>query len=364
MPILEIKNITKSYASSGNSRVQTKILDNVSFEMSHGSIIALLGPSGCGKTTLLRIIAGLEKADFGSVLFDSKDMEKVAPYKRRFGMMFQDFALFPHKTVYENVAFGVQFQNSSQTDFPLNRNYAKKILNLVGLSDFSERSVNALSGGEKQRVALARSLASNPRLLMLDEPLGSLDRALREVLVEELHYILKSLQMTTILVTHDQAEAFAIADSIIILNQGKIEQIDIPEKLYEKPLNKHVAKFLGFKNLLSGSISKSGHIITKIGVIPKAHQLAPETKVTVLIRPEAAKLRSTSSTTENRCLEITGSIVARIFQGDKYKITLKLNNGAELTFDISNEVIPPGIGQKTELQLNLSGIELIEANVD
>ena len=221
------------------------VLHNVTLSLESRHILCLLGPSGCGKTTLLRIIAGLERPDRGKVLFDGTDMARIPPHRRRFGMMFQEFALFPHKNVFENVAFGLRMQKLPREEISRRTG---EMLALVGLDGFGRRGVHTLSGGERQRVALARSLAPSPRLLMLDEPLGSLDRPLRERLLPELRQILKEIGITAIFVTHDHAEAFAMADVIAVFDKGRIEQMDTPENLRKSPANRTVADFLGVRH--------------------------------------------------------------------------------------------------------------------
>lgn len=235
MGLLVLLNITKAFDNK-------PALKNISLELESGNILCLLGSSGCGKTTLLRIIAGLEYPDSGNIIFDKKDMVRVPPHRRRFGMMFQEFALFPHKNVFENVAFGLRMRKRAKAEIT---ERTREMLTLVGLEGFELRDVNTLSGGERQRVALARSLAPYPRLLMLDEPMGSLDRPLRERLLPELREILKSVGLTAIFVTHDHTEAFAISDVIAVLNAGRIEQMAPPNVLRKHPANKHVARFLG-----------------------------------------------------------------------------------------------------------------------
>src|SRR5574341_1906331 len=205
--MLELLSITKSFGS-------TRALDNVSLTVSAGEIVSLLGPSGCGKSTLLAIAAGLETPDEGEVRWAKENLAGVPAHRRRFGLMFQDYALFPHRDVFDNVAFGLRMQNSPGGEIARK---VREALALVNLAGFERRDVNTLSGGEAQRVALARALAPRPRLLMLDEPLGALDRALREQLTGELRSLLREFGQTAIYVTHDQQEAFGIADTILVM---------------------------------------------------------------------------------------------------------------------------------------------------
>lgn len=218
------------------------ILKNINLHMDPGARLSILGPSGSGKTTLLRIIAGLDQADSGKIICNAVPMERVLPHQRNFGMMFQDLALFPHLNVFKNIAFGLEMKKWDKTRI---KERIKETLSLVGLEGFEKRRVNELSGGERQRIALARTLAPSPDLLMLDEPLSSLDRVLRERLLKELTSIIAALGITTIFVTHDQGEAFAAGDRVMVMNEGKIEQIATPKDLVKSPSNKWVKNFLG-----------------------------------------------------------------------------------------------------------------------
>jgi ABC-type Fe3+/spermidine/putrescine transport system ATPase subunit len=245
-PLLQVHNLSKSYEGA-------PLLCDVSFDVQAGEIVCLLGPSGAGKTTLLRMIAGLEEIEAGKILFEGRDLRGVPVHQRGFGLMFQDLALFPHRRVYDNVAFGLRMQNASEQEI---RKRVEETLALVGLEParFAARDVNHLSGGEQQRVALARSLAPRPRFLMFDEPLGALDRILREQLVSDLRALLKRIGMTALYVTHDQEEAFGIADRLVILNEGRIQQIGAPNDVYRHPINAFVARFLGLTNLIPARV--------------------------------------------------------------------------------------------------------------
>jgi len=339
--LLKINQIHKSFAAQ-------PALSDVSFTLDEGQILCLLGPSGCGKTTLLRLIAGLDTPDAGQVLFDGRDLLDTPPHRRDFGLMFQEFALFPHKNVGQNVAFGLEMKNETGIAGRM-----AQMLNLVGLAGFEERDVDSLSGGERQRVALARSLAPNPRLLMLDEPLGSLDRALRERLMVEIRQILKQVGLTAIYVTHDQTEAFAIADRVIVMNQGRIEQDAAPEQLYYHPATPFVAQFLGFTNLLEATCLANGLVETSLGIWPLAAlRQTPGAKTTVLIRPEAASLEPVDG------ISIEGALVACLFRGRFYQLTLAAGH-VHLTFELPPVKLPPP-GSQLTVWLNPAAMSALE----
>ena len=284
-------------------------------------------------------------------------MAGVMPHHRQFGMMFQEFALFPHKTVFENVAFGLHMQHYPDRDI---RTRTDEALSLVGLDGKGMRRVHELSGGERQRVALARSIAPNPRLVMLDEPMGSLDRALRERLVQDLRKILKKVGVTAIFVTHDQAEAFAVADRIAVFNAGRIEQVDAPEILYKNPATGAVARFLGFQNLMSGTVIQKGRIDTEIGEMPidtgsrSVHQ-----QLTVLIRPEGAHMSEKRTGGFNAMPAVSGGISDCCFQGASYRITLATESGRALVFNLPNHLAPPRVGQQIKLAIDPLSVVLI-----
>jgi ABC-type Fe3+/spermidine/putrescine transport system ATPase subunit len=296
MSQLSIRNIHKSF---GN----TQALRGISFDINAGEIISLLGPSGCGKSTLLEIIAGLESPDSGQLLWKEKTLASVPSHKRSFGLMFQDYVLFPHKNVFENIAFGLQMKG---WDHASSNKQVVEILNLVGLPDYGQRDVSTLSGGEMQRVALARSLAPKPQLLMLDEPLGSLDRALRERLLLELQTILQETNQTAIYVTHDHEEAFAISDRVAVMDQGQILQIGTPQEVYRRPATPFVAKFLGLSNIFEGQ-AQGNFIQTPIGSLPAPYPI--HGKVVLLVRPDSAHLDGQSSH------QIKGTLLRSSFRG-------------------------------------------------
>ena len=340
-------------------------LDNVSLELTRGEIVCLLGPSGCGKTTLLRIIAGLETADAGQVWCEDQDITAIPVYQRDFGLMFQDYALFPHKNVFDNIVFGLKMGGKSKDKSRTSlTERVDEMLTLVGLAGFKNRSVNDLSGGEAQRVALARSLAPRPRLLMLDEPLGALDRTLRERLMNELRDILKNVGVTAVYVTHDQAEAFAIADRVVVMNAGRIEQIGPPEEIYRSPASLFVARFLGLTNLSEGRVIGPDRVASAWGELTAdTAQLRANSPVMVLIRPEAAILHTSSPIHEKEAHPanlISGNLVTRSFRGRSYQIQIQPESGPHLTFELTSaEKLPETPDSSIKVSLDPAGIVLL-----
>ena len=271
---------------------QTVAVDEVSLEIEPGSLVTLLGPSGCGKTTILRMVAGLETVSSGRVFIGDADVTHLPPNARDVTMMFQSYALFPHLSVFENVAYGLRVLRRSEADV---RKSAEDALALVGMAGMGERPPNALSGGQQQRVALARSLVMQPKVLLFDEPLSNLDAKLRKRMREEIRLLQQRLGITAIYVTHDQAEALAISDRIVVINKGRISQIGSPDELYRRPGNRFVAEFIGEANFLPARLDamEDGHARITLGpqrlnVASPALQPGP---VTVLARPEAIRVR-------------------------------------------------------------------------
>ncbi len=345
--MLEVERVSKRFG-------ETPALRRVSFDVAEGEILCLLGPSGCGKTTLLRIIAGLEEADEGVVRLDGVDLRSVPVHKRGVGLMFQEYALFPHKDVYGNVAFGLRMAGLSRAEV---RRRVGEALALVGLEGFERRSVHELSGGEQQRVALARSLAPRPRLLMLDEPLGSLDRALRERLMNELRHILKGVGLTALYVTHDQSEAFAISDRVVIMQRGQVEQIGPPEVVYRAPASPFVARFLGMSNLLPGRVADpdAGRVETPIGTLwVPPERLSGAESVTLLLRPDAARPAEDGAPGPNL---LRGRVVERSFRGAHYRLVVRYADGVELAFALDGAA--PPAGAEVALALPPEGINVL-----
>ncbi|MCY4023020.1 MAG: ABC transporter ATP-binding protein [Anaerolineaceae bacterium] len=298
--MLQLRHVCKRF---GN----TQVLNDVSLEVQAGEIVCLLGPSGCGKTTLLRIIAGLEATDKGAILLQGVDLEGVPVHERNFGLMFQDYALFPHMTVEQNVAFGLRMRRQDGL-----AQRTSEALSLVGMKDMGQRDVSSLSGGEQQRVALARSLAPKPSLLMLDEPLASLDAGLRERLLPELRQIFVETGQTVITVTHDQQEASAIADRIAIMNAGRIEQYDTPQALYARPRNAFVAEFLGLGSPVNGE-----WLTVQAEETFKGEHF--------LLHPAGLRLADAAG---DDAIVLEGTLVERSYQGENWRLTVRVADKA------------------------------------
>ncbi len=347
-PLLELENLRKTYPDGWT-------LSDVSMTIQEGEIRGLLGPSGSGKTTLLRLIGGLETPDGGRILVEGRDVAHRPPHRRGFGLMFQEYALFPHKDVFGNVAFGLRVGGRDEREI---ERRVRETLALVGLEGFQHRDVSQLSGGERQRVALARSLAPQPRLLMLDEPLGALDRTLRERLMDELPEILHRAGVTVITVTHDQEEAFAVSDRVALMRDGEVIQIGTPQELYRQPGSAWVARFLGLTNLVQGTLAEEGTVQTSLGRLEiggaEVGNWVVGRQVRVLIRPEAAHLDDEG---RNRVdLEVTG----RSFRGMHWQVDALHESGIELSFIFSAGVDLPGVGEPMTLSLNPPALTLLE----
>jgi ABC-type Fe3+/spermidine/putrescine transport system ATPase subunit len=346
MSILKIRDISKSFD-------KLIALDNVTFDVSKGEIVTLLGPSGCGKSTLLAIISGLEPPDRGEIIWDGVPLGNTPPHLRDFGLMFQDFALFPHMNVYANVAFGLKMTGMPKDQID---NRVSEMLMLVGLPAYGNRDVNTLSGGEQQRVALARALAPQPRLLMLDEPLGSLDRNLRERLVIDLSQILHQMNQTAIFVTHDQEEAFSISDRIILMNSGHVEQIGTPKEIYLDPASIFVARFLEMSNIIPGIIiNQDGKQLFTSDLCNFGVKSPYTGKVNILIRPDKARFDTKGE------IRLRGSITNVSFRGSQQKITF-LTNQTPLSFEFPSTISLPNLGSETIISLDLeTGIKIFPA---
>ena len=316
--MLTINGLSKSYDGGASLA-----LADVSFALEAGHSLAVLGPSGCGKSTLLRLIAGLETADGGEAAMNGESLHGIPPHRRGFGLMHQDLALFPHLNVRDNIAFGLR---SQKWDAGQIERRVDELLELMRIQPLANRSVDAISGGEQQRVALARSLAPRPRLLMLDEPLGALDRRLREELAQEVRHIRDHEGVTLIYVTHDHDEAFAVADDILVLEQGKAVQHGPPEDVWLNPATPFVARFLGHENLLRCELStrEDGVVAARCALgVWEAGDAPSVAAGTALIPPEAVALHAGGAGTGgDGAPTLSATVVEVTLQGGMYDVTL------------------------------------------
>jgi thiamine transport system ATP-binding protein len=296
---------------------ETLALDGAGLDVEAGEVVTILGPSGSGKTTLLRVIAGLQQPDVGRILLDGIDLAPVPPHRRGIGLVFQDHALFPHRDVFGNVAFGLRMRGDSPERVA---ERVRHLLLLVGLEGFEHRSVGTLSGGERQRVALARALAPEPRVLLLDEPLGSLDRRLRDRLLEDLEDLFHELALTAVYVTHDQTEAFALGDRVAVMRGGRVVQTATPDELWAHPRDADVARFLGLGNVDGGTA----------------------------VRPEAVSVRAASGAG-------SGEVERAVRTGPVVRLLVRLDDGRRLEA-LSASLEHPSAGDRVDVDVDPDGI--------
>lgn len=340
-PLLRLDGVSKVFDSG------TIGLDNVTLDIAHGEFVSLLGPSGCGKTTSLRVMAGFETPTSGRVLLDGKDITALRPYDRPLNTVFQDYALFPHMNVAENVGFGLSLRKLSGAE---TKKKVQEALELVGLADKISARVSMLSGGQRQRVALARALVCSPRVLLLDEPLSALDANLREQMQIELKRLQSRLGTTFVMVTHDQSEALSISDRIVVLNRGKIEQIASPAELYDAPATHFVADFIGTMNVLDGKILErtatgirvsAGAMIIEVPAECIAAAPAPGASILVCIRPEELTVQPFPSDGT-----VAAQITSTVFYGPMLRLFVETAEAQKLMIDIgrrrSNEIFETG----------------------
>lgn len=313
--LIELKNVTKSFG-------ENTVLDNFDLTINENEFLTLLGPSGCGKTTLLRIIAGFEFADEGDVYFGGYRVNNVPAYQRNINTVFQKYALFPHMDVYDNIAFGLKIKKMDKATID---EKVKSMLELVSLSGFEKRSISSLSGGQQQRVAIARALVNEPKVLLLDEPLGALDLKLRQEMQSELKKIQKKLGITFIFVTHDQEEALSMSDTIVVLNKGVIQQIGTPVDIYNEPENAFVANFIGESNILDGIMHDDFDVEfcgKRFECVDKG--FGKDEKVDVVIRPEDIIMVPA----EEGMLK--GKVKSSVFKGVHYELEVEENGNVWL----------------------------------
>jgi putative spermidine/putrescine transport system ATP-binding protein len=315
---IALRHITKRYGALLS-------VDDVSLDIAQGELVAFVGPSGCGKTTTLRIIAGLTEVTSGSVLFDGRDVSHLPTYHRNTGMVFQGYALFPHMTVADNVAFGLKMRSIRGSEMEARVNEA---LGMVQLGDYTDRLPHQMSGGQQQRVALARAIAIKPDALLLDEPLSALDAKLRQEVRSEIRRLQQSLGLTTVFVTHDQEEAVSVADRIVVMNGGRIEQIGSPRQVYEEPSTRFVAQFIGISNFLAGTIEGPGQFRTRDGSLLRyGNGKANGGGASLVVRPEKLEIGASHGSGLNSLQGVVDSIT---YLGPLTEICVRLPGGEKL----------------------------------
>jgi spermidine/putrescine transport system ATP-binding protein len=327
--ILSLQNISLSFGSH-------VVIDNLNLDIKDSEFVTLLGPSGCGKTSVLRIIGGFLSPDSGKVLFQGKNINNIPPHKRPLNTIFQNYALFHHLNVYENIAFGMKIQKKSQREISEQVN---KMLKMMNLQDFAKRNISSLSGGQQQRVAIARALAVNPKLLLLDEPLGALDLKLRKDMQVELKNIQQKTGITFVFVTHDQEEALSMSNIVVVMNHGKIQQMGSPISIYNEPQNAFVADFIGESNILDGTMVDD-YLVEFAGKKFKCLDFGfkRNEKIDVVIRPEDVKI------VDNEFGELSGIVTSVTFKGDYYEIIVDISGFKWMIQTIKFEKVGDTIG--------------------
>lgn len=307
--IIELRHISKVYSDNG-----FKAVDDFNLEVKRGEFVTFLGPSGCGKTTTLRMIAGFEMPTSGEILLNGEDISQLPANKRPINMVFQRYALFPHMNIYDNIAFGLKLKKLPKEEI---RKKVKRVLDIVDLEGFENRKISTLSGGQQQRIAIARALVNEPEILMLDEPLGALDLKMRQEMQIELKHMHDELGITFIYVTHDQEEALTMSDKIVVLSEGRIQQIGTPEDIYNEPQNAFVADFIGESNIFKGIMT--GHMKVRFcgGEFIGMDDVPEGTLVDVVVRPEDVIITKP----EDGIIE--GEVVSVIFKGMHYEVTVE-----------------------------------------
>ena len=339
--LINLTGISKSYGDH-------VVLDDLNLYIRENEFITLLGPSGCGKTTTLRIIGGFEAPDAGSVVFDGKDITSLPPNERNLNTVFQKYALFPHMSIAENIAFGLRIKKKSKEYINDKIRYALKLVNLEG---FENRSIDSLSGGQQQRIAIARAIVNEPKVLLLDEPLGALDLKLRQDMQYELIRLKNELGITFIYVTHDQEEALTMSDTIVVMNQGYIQQMGTPEQIYNEPENAFVADFIGESNIVGGTMIHDELVEifgAKFACVDKG--FGNNKPVDVVIRPEDIDLVKPEDST------LQGVVTHLIFKGVHYEMEVTTPDGYEWLVH-STDMFP--VGQKVGIHVDPFDIQIM-----
>ena len=339
--LIDLVHITKSFDGD-------IVLDDLNLSVKENTFVTLLGPSGCGKTTTLRIIGGFEKADSGKVIFDGQDIGNIPPNKRQLNTVFQKYALFPHMNIAENIAFGLKIKNKPKAYIDDKIKYALKLVNLSG---FEKRSVDSLSGGQQQRIAIARAIVNEPKVLLLDEPLGALDLKLRQDMQYELIRLKNELGITFIYVTHDQEEALTMSDTIVVMNQGYIQQMGSPEQIFNEPENAFVADFIGESNIVPGIMIRDELVEifgSRFACVDKG--FGNNKPVDVVIRPEDIDLVSPENGT------LKGVCTHLIFKGVHYEMEVTTPDGYEWLVH-STDMCP--VGQEVGIHVDPFDIQIM-----
>lgn len=339
--LIDLVHITKSFDGD-------IVLDDLNLSVKENTFVTLLGPSGCGKTTTLRIIGGFEKADSGKVIFDGQDIGNIPPNKRQLNTVFQKYALFPHMNIAENIAFGLKIKNKPKAYIDDKIKYALKLVNLSG---FEKRSVDSLSGGQQQRIAIARAIVNEPKVLLLDEPLGALDLKLRQDMQYELIRLKNELGITFVYVTHDQEEALTMSDTIVVMNQGYIQQMGSPEQIYNEPENAFVADFIGESNIVHGTMVRD-ELVEILGArfVCVDKGFGNNKPVDVVIRPEDIDLVKPEDGT------LQGVVTHLIFKGVHYEMEVTTPDGFEWLVH-STDMFP--VGQQVGIHVEPFEIQIM-----
>lgn len=344
-PIIELKALNKAYG-------EQQALRSLNLDIQNGEFLTLLGPSGCGKTTLLRLLSGFETPDSGQILLNGKDITHLAPEQRHLNLVFQNYALFPHMSVYENIAFGLQCQKRPKTEI---KERVETMMQRVQIAEFAERKPHQLSGGQQQRVAIARAAVNEPLVLLLDEPFSALDYHLRKNMRIELKSLQRRLKITFIFVTHDQEEALSMSDRVVVMNRGRIEQIGNPRDLYEEPTNLFVAKFIGEANIFNTTVLDVAENKIEVDIAgDKLHfknlkSFHKGDRINILFRPEDVEVFGTNEIEDKGDL-LHGHVSEVIYKGSTVDLVIQLHNGetifATQFFDEDNENLDYQIGER------------------
>lgn len=352
---LELKDIKKAFSKE-------EVLKEISLSIEKGEFITLLGSSGCGKTTTLRIIAGLETPDSGQVFLDGKDVTALPPEARDVNTVFQNYALFPHMTVADNIGYGLKLKKTPKAEI---KKRVSEMLELVQLPGYEKRKPSELSGGQKQRVAIARSLINNPKVLLLDEPLGALDLQLRRTMQLELKKLQKKLGITFIYITHDQEEAINMSDRIAVMNHGVFEQIGSPDEIYNHPKTSYVATFVGNANILKGTVEKTEDEILKVSLAGETFSVASEGRSLKVGTPVTMAVRSENLIFDEECQSgLEATVEEKSFAGGLLRVVLKLSDGTEVI--ANRHGIDAGVqpGQKVTCYFDAKNAVLVDLPSD